>query len=279
MMRAESLSLRIGQREILQEVDCEIRPGRVTVVMGKNGAGKSTLLQLMAAQDLGAAAGARWLDERAMETYSPAELAGRRAVLAQSVQIGFPLPVAEVVELGCYNRYRRLTRRQRTELVDNYLSLLELSALRNRAFPTLSGGEQKRVLLAKCLLQLDVENPTNISNRYLLLDEPTAALDLEQQYRFVGLVIRLAREKNLGVLAVVHDLNLAARFADELIFLRDGCAVASGPKASVLTKTNIQNTFDVDCLIQAHPHFEGPLITTLPYGRPNTAPAFAPANT
>jgi iron complex transport system ATP-binding protein len=173
-------------------------------------------------------------------------------------------------------RYHQLTALQRKQAVDSYLDLLDLIPLRDRSFLTLSGGEQKRVLLAKCLLQLDAENPDLTTNRYLLLDEPTAALDLEQQYRFVDLATRLARERGLGVLAVLHDLNLAARFADHLLFLRDGKTVASGPPTEVLTKTIIQATFNVDCLIQPHPCFNCPLITTLPYGKPNIAPACAP---
>lgn len=277
MMRAKGVGLTINGRDILQNVDCTVAPGRVTVIMGKNGAGKSTLLQIMAGQvATGAVAGAVWLDERAMGDIPAPELAGRRAVLAQSVQLGFPLPVAEVVELGCYGRYHQLTARQRRDGVAEYLELLDLTGLRDRSFLTLSGGEQKRVLLAKCLLQLDVENSTVTNNRYLLLDEPTAALDLEQQYRFVDLATRLAREKGLGVLAVLHDLNLAARFADDLVFLRDGRTVAAGPTTEVLTKTIIQATFNVDCLIQPHPCFNCPLITTLPYGNPTIAPACAP---
>ncbi|MEM9261870.1 MAG: ATP-binding cassette domain-containing protein, partial [Bacteroidota bacterium] len=209
--------------------------------------------------------------------YDPKELAAKRAVLAQSVHLGFPLPVSEVVEIGCYARYDKLTARQRRDRVNHYLELLELIDLRDRSFPTLSGGEKKRVLLAKCLLQLDDETTNNnLSNKYLLLDEPTAALDVEQQYRFVQLATNLARERGLGVFAVLHDLNLAARFADDLLFLRDGRVVAAGAKASVLTKTTIRTTFDVDCLIQDHPHFAGPLITTMPYGKPDFAPACAP---
>ncbi len=267
MILARNLSVQISGRKILDKVSCSIRPGKVTVVMGKNGAGKSTLLQLLAGHDSGGAdAGAVWLDGKAMGSISPRELARCRAVLAQSVHLSFSLPVREVVELGCYNRYHALTTQDRQNLVAHYLELLGMTSFRDRAFPTLSGGEQKRVLLAKCLLQLDVDNPNVAHNRYLLLDEPTAALDLEQQYNFLDLATQLARKRQVGVLAVLHDLNLAARFADELVFLRAGGLTASGPLSSVLTQTNIRTTFDVDCLIQDHPHTGGPLITPLPYG-------------
>lgn len=282
MIRAESLSLTIGHTTILEGVDCEVHPGRVTVAMGKNGAGKSTLLNFLAGHEMeGAAAGAVYVDGQSIGDYEPKELGQKRAVLAQAVQLGFPLSVAEVVEIGCYGCYDQLTNKQRKNRVNHYLELIDLTALQRRPFPTLSGGEKKRVLLAKCLLQL---HPTSADQRprtsdhglktkYLLLDEPTAALDIEQQYKFVNLATGLARDRGMGVFAVLHDLNLAARFADDLIFLRDGRVVAAGPKASVLTKTNIRSTFDVDCLIQYHPDFDGPLITTLPYVQPNLTPA------
>jgi iron complex transport system ATP-binding protein len=94
-----------------------------------------------------------------------------------------------------------------------------------------------------------------------------------QQYRFIQLATDLTRERNIGVFAVLHDINLAARFADRLILLREGRVVAAGPTTSVLTKTNICTTFNVDCLIQAHPCFDCLLITTLPYEKPIHAPA------
>ncbi|MEM9928278.1 MAG: heme ABC transporter ATP-binding protein [Bacteroidota bacterium] len=278
MIRATELSLRIQGKTILDKVNCTVPPGKVTVAMGKNGAGKSTLLNMLAGYRLeGEAAGAVWVDEKAMQDYPPSLLATKRAVLAQAATLGFPLSVMEVVEIGTYNLYRQTTKKQRQARIDYYLDLLELTDLRDRSFPTLSGGEKKRVLLAKCLLQLDTDLTKDAdTNRYLLLDEPTAALDIEQQYRFVQLATRCARERGMGVFAVLHDLNLAARFADELIFLRAGKVVAAGPSTSVLTKKNIQTTFNVDCLIQDHPYFDCPLITTLPYGKSNFAPACAP---
>jgi iron complex transport system ATP-binding protein len=275
MISGNNLSWHVNGRAILDGVNCEIHPGRVTVVMGKNGAGKSTLLNRLAGHDSGGeAAGAVYVDGQSLADITPKKLGQKRAVLAQSVHLGFPLSVAEVVEIGCYGRYDEMTSKERRRRVNHYLGLLELMSLKDRSFPTLSGGEQKRVLLAKCLLQLDGDGTT--TNRYLLLDEPTAALDVEQQYRFVHLAAGLAREHGMGVFAVLHDLNLAARFADDLIFLKGGKLVAAGPKASVLTKLTIRNTFDVDCLIQDHPCADCPLITTLPYGKPNFAPACAP---
>ncbi|MTB53143.1 heme ABC transporter ATP-binding protein [Lewinella sp. W8] len=265
MMQARNITLRLGGRDILKEVSCRVRPGRVTVIMGKNGAGKSTLLNCMAGS-LGADAGAVYLDGQSLQELSPEELSRRRAVLAQSYSLGFPISVAEVVEMGCYGRYYSYTARERKNLVREYLQLLDLEPFAHRAFPTLSGGEQKRVMLAKCLLQLDEGQEDAPKHRYLLLDEPTAALDVEQQFRFVDLATKLARQRGLGVLAVLHDLNIAARFADEILFLREGQTVTMGPTKELLNKKTIKATFDVDCLIQDHPYFGGPLITTLPYG-------------
>lgn len=293
MILASQLSFTVTGKRLLDGVNYRARPGRVSVIMGKNGAGKSTLLKLLAGYDLGGEVagaavdvprqerGAVQMDGRAMVDYSAKILARKRAVLAQATTVSFHLSVAEVVELGLYNRYHELTSKQRRRLVNDYLDLLDLQDFATRPFPTLSGGEQKRVLLAKCLLQLarakaDSPTPPNAktNNRYLLLDEPTAALDVEQQYRFTELFTTLARRDGIGVVAVLHDLNLAARFADDLHFLRDGRTVVAGPTAEVLTRENVRRTFDVDCLIQPHPKLPHPLITLLPYEQSHQATTY-----
>jgi iron complex transport system ATP-binding protein len=171
--------------------------------------------------------------------------------------------------MGCYYRYHDLTATERHRLVATQLENLQLAAFAERRFDTLSGGERQRVLLAKCLVQL-AANRTTRTSRYLLLDEPTAALDIAQQYRFLELAVRLARERGIGILAILHDLNLAARFADRLLLLRDGRPVVSGSPAEVLTPEWIAAAFSVDCIVQPHPHLNIPLITT--YGSYCTTP-------
>jgi iron complex transport system ATP-binding protein len=264
VIRATDIRLELGGKTILDRIDCALEPGRVSVIMGKNGAGKSSLLNVLAGSEPLPARGSVRLDGDAIHQLPARELARRRAVLAQHAPLGFALSVREVVEIGCYGCYHDWTRRQRNRLVDEHLDLLELIDFADRSFPTLSGGEQKRVLLAKCLLQLAAGR--HPGNRYLLLDEPTAALDIEQQYRFVDLATRLARNRGVGIVAVLHDLNLAARFADHLLLLRGGRLVASGGVHRVFTPSFIRATFDVDCLIQDHPTLDRPLITPLPYG-------------
>jgi iron complex transport system ATP-binding protein len=271
MIHGKQLHVQLGGAEILRGVDCRVVPGQVTVVLGKNGAGKSTLLRVLSGE-LSPSAGRIRLAERPLADYSPRELAERRAVLAQHTELAYPLSVVEVIEMGCYYRYHELTAAERYGLVETQLRNLHLEAFANRRFDTLSGGERQRVLLAKCLVQLAAARTVNTS-RYLLLDEPTAALDIEQQYRFLELAVDLARERNLGILAILHDLNLAARFADRLLLLRDGRPVVSGSPAEVLTPEWIAAAFSVDCIVQPHPHLNIPLITT--YGSHCTAPLAA----
>ncbi|MEL7222916.1 MAG: ATP-binding cassette domain-containing protein, partial [Bacteroidota bacterium] len=176
------------------------------------------------------------------------------------------ITVEEVIEIGSYNHYQEITQKERSSLVVSVMERLELMDFRHRLFPTLSGGEKKRVLLAKCLVQLQL-GQKNVTSQYLLLDEPTAALDVAQQYRFMELATALAKERGIGVLAILHDLNLAARFADQIILLNDSEVVAAGAVKEVLTKEMIATVFSVESFIQPHPHFNIPLITT--YGNYN----------
>lgn len=263
MIQVESVSVQLGKKEILRTVDCHVPGGEVTVLMGKNGAGKSTLLRVIAGLTP-FSEGRVYLDDRLLRTFSNPELADYRAVLSQSVQLSYALKVEEVVEIGCYNQYHRLSGKTRKRMVGKAIRRLALEGFLGRFFHTLSGGEQKRVLLAKCLVQLDAGKADH-QPQFLLLDEPTAALDVEQQYRFFSLARELVEEEGIGILAVVHDLNLAAMSADQVILMRDGRITAQGDIWNTLTPALIQKTFDVDCLIHPHPHLNIPLITT--YGK------------
>lgn len=260
MIHASNIDINLGGTTIVKQISLELQAASVSVIIGKNGAGKSTLLKALAGE-LPIQSGYIKLDNTPLTAYSPGELADRRAVLSQSTQLAYALSVTEIIEMGCYNRYTRLTKKERNTLVEQTIEKLQLTAFSQRDFLSLSGGERQRVLLAKCLVQLYAGKTAN-KQQYLLLDEPTAALDIEQQYRFLQLATSLAREEGIGILAVLHDLNLAARFADRILLLRKGRLVNSGSPWDVLTTETLQQTFAVECLVQSHPHLNIPLITT-----------------
>lgn len=246
---------------MLQDIDCRIRPGYIVVVLGKNGAGKSTLLETIAGQNP-IETGEVLLDGTPIRQLSVRELARRRAVLSQGMDMTFPLRVWEVVEMGAYVLEKPLPPRVRDQWIDRALEEAGLSGFRERRFDTLSGGEQKRALLAKCLLQLNCSRK-DARPKYLLMDEPNASLDIEQQYKLIDRVRELVCEQNLGVLAVVHDLNLAASFADELLILQAGRLAHKGPPARILTPEILNETMGLRCLVQDHPLTGTPYIIPL----------------
>lgn len=269
MITGRNLSIIRSGRKILDDVSVDCPPGQVTVIMGRNGAGKSTLLRILAGE-LAPDSGSVNMNDSALPSLSSRELADRRSVLAQTSHLTYPMRVREVVEMGCYNRYDRLKHYERESLIESSLEKLKLNSFADRFFDTLSGGEQKRVLLCKCLAQLYAGRVAG-KRQFLLLDEPTAALDVEQQFLFLELATSLAQREGIGIIAVLHDLNLAARYADRVLMLKDGRSQVSGDVWNTFQPEKLRNVFGVSCLVQTHPHLNIPLITT--YGSHQPSPA------
>jgi iron complex transport system ATP-binding protein len=245
MYAATGITVAIGARKLLDRVDVDLAPRRVTALIGPNGAGKSTLLKVIAGE-LRPSAGAVRLHDRDIGVYAPGELAGLRSVLAQSVTLAFPFSVEEVVRLGLPPS---LPGAAGHGFVHRALAAVGLSAEAARSCPSLSGGEQQRVHLARVLVQL-WSRPDDGRGRFLLLDEPTAGLDLAHQL----LIIRLARAHAAsggGVLAVMHDLNLAAMLADEVVVLDRGRLVARGAPCEVITDRLMAEVYGVDLRVGA----------------------------
>lgn len=219
MIRAAEVSLSAGQATLLDQVSMAVDAGELVAVVGPNGAGKSSLLSVLAG-DQRPGSGTVTVAGQDVFSLRPAKLARLRAVLPQRVTLAFPFTVAEVVEMGLHARRRDGD----GEAVAWALAVTDVAHLAGRRYPTLSGGEQARVSLARVLVQ---QAPV------LLLDEPTAALDLRHQEQ----VMRVARDRAAegdAVVVVLHDLNLAAAYADRVVLLRDGRIAAQGPPAEVL---------------------------------------------
>ncbi|MEM6396648.1 MAG: heme ABC transporter ATP-binding protein [Bacteroidota bacterium] len=269
MIEVRQVGVKRGGRYILEDVSIKCRPGVITVLLGKNGAGKSTLLECLSGQITDYEGQIIWNGQN-LKQLSPAKQALQRAVLAQSIDLSFNLRVHELVEMGCYGRFDQLTRKERQSMVDQAVDQLQLRPFLQRDFLTLSGGERKRVLLAKCLVQL-LAGRSEQNQQFLLLDEPTAALDMEQQFLLLGWIRALVKDWKLGVVAVLHDLNLAAQLADELVFLKHGKVSTCGSTKETIRTDVIRQVFDIDCIIQRHPTLDCPLITTI-HGSHSTIP-------
>nr|WP_283251175.1 heme ABC transporter ATP-binding protein [Rhabdothermincola salaria] len=242
MVVARSLRVDLGGTTILHDASLDVRAGELVALVGPNGAGKSTLLGALAG-DVAVVGGVVELDGRAISAMPPGELARRRAVLLQQVAVAFPFRVVDVVRMG-RAPWAGLGDDDRDDaVVRAALATTDTSHLAARTFPTLSGGERARVALARVLAQ---------QAQLVLLDEPTAALDLHHQ----ELVLETARQRadaGDGVVVVLHDLGLAAAHADRVVVVAGGHVVADGPPAEVLTPTRLGAVYDHDIEVLRHP--------------------------
>ena len=260
MLRGRDLHLARQGRPILQGVGLGSEPGRVTALIGPNGAGKSTLLHLLSgalAPDRGEVS----LDGRALAAWPQGALARRRAVLPQSLELSFPFRALEVVLMGRSAHGGRSSHAHDLEVALAALAEVDAGHLAERIYPTLSGGERQRVQLARVMAQIWPE-PGEQAARHLLLDEPTNNLDLAHQHRLLAFARRLA-ETGVGVLAVLHDPNLAALYGDRIVLLVDGRVQAEGSAEAVLTETEIETAFDLKVAIQRHPSRNCPQLLPL----------------
>jgi iron complex transport system ATP-binding protein len=232
MLQARRVSYAVNGHTLVADVDVEARPGRVLVLIGPNGAGKSTLLRILGGE-LRPTAGSALLDTRALGAFSAAELAHRRAMVPQASVLAFPFTVLEVAMLGVsVPGFDTAPARARSVAMEA-LDAVGLRGLTGRLYVQLSGGERQRVHIARALSQLDGTAARPGETRCFLLDEPTSSLDLAHQ-SLVLAAIRRQADLGVAVVAVLHDLNLAAALADELVLLERGRVMAAGPAGEVL---------------------------------------------
>jgi len=239
----EGAGVRIGAKQLLAAASVQLRPGRVTAILGPNGAGKSTLLSLLSGQRQ-PTEGRVLLEGRPLQAHGAAALALRRAVMPQESSVAFDFTAREIVALGRFP-HRRTPSADEDAIVAEAMALTDVAALAPRILNTLSGGEKARVHLARALAQI-WHPPADGAERWLLLDEPTAALDLAHQHA----AMRLLREwaaRGVGVVAVLHDLNLARRYADEAIVLGATTGLRQGPVAEVLQPALIEEVWSMPC--------------------------------
>ena len=249
MLVADQVSLRAEGRTLLDDVSLALRPGEVHVLLGANGAGKSSLLKLLAGE-LAPHDGEVRLNGRRMQDWSPRERARRRAVLPQGDRLRFGFTVTEVVGLGRVSALTG-TPEQESILIADALQAVDAITLADRRYPSLSGGERQRVQLARVLVQLASPGDRTLHDRYLLLDEPTAALDLAHQHGCLAL-LRQKAQQGAGVLAVLHDLNLALRIADQVSLLHQGRVLAQGPPEETLQAELLQQAFGAELRFRRH---------------------------
>jgi iron complex transport system ATP-binding protein len=255
MLQASNITFRVGPKALLADVSVSFLPGQLNLIIGPNGAGKSTLIKVLA-RLLRPAAGQVAYEGADIHNAGEAELAKRRAVLSQAVEVAFPLTVREVVMMGRYPHFGGRPGPLDEEITDELMEHFEVTEFRDRDYQTLSGGERQRVNFARVLAQLwrpssasarPADSPLARSScRYLFLDEPLTFLDIHHQIAFMKKVRSFAGSPDAVTVGVVHDLNLAARFADQIVLLNHGEVVASGSAGDVLTTEHIRKVFGVE---------------------------------
>ncbi|MFI1012530.1 heme ABC transporter ATP-binding protein [Streptomyces sp. NPDC020965] len=249
LAEVEGLHVRLGGRAVLAGIELSARAGEVLALVGPNGAGKSTLFGALAA-DLPADRGSVRISGRPAREWSAAELALRRAVLPQTAVLSFPFPVAEVVRMGRAPWAGTELEDDDDLAVAEAMAATETTEFGDRPFSALSGGERARVALARVLAQ---------RVPLLLLDEPTAALDLRHQ----ELVLRLCRERAAagdGVVVVLHDLGLAAAYADRVAVLHEGRLAAEGEPTEIFRDELLSQVYRQPVEVFPHPRSGAPVV-------------------
>lgn len=245
MLEAHNLNYEIGGKSILKEVSIEASPGEILVILGPNGAGKSTLLKALSGElpELNPQVTFNGLS---LNRYQNRQLAGLRAVMPQAVHLDFAFLVEEVVSMGVFCSQRQEEKKR----VLHALDLFDVAHLIDRNYLTLSGGEQQRVQLARVVAQILPEISDNKSTvsvetegRYLLLDECTSSLDLAHQQQVFSVLKTLAKEQGIGIIAVLHDLNLASQYADKALLMSCGESYAYDQCTEVLSESNISQVY------------------------------------
>ena len=253
MLEVKNISICYGESEIVKDVSFTLRNGEILAILGANGAGKTTLLKSLNA-GLPIATGEILLDGKKMNNFSRREIAQKIAVIAQETETKFPVTVLEFVLAGRFAHGNAFGWETESDLqiAENALRSCDLADFESRLMNRLSGGERQRVVLARALAT---------QARILLLDEPTANLDLAHQ----ALMFRLVRERckscASSAIVITHDLNLASEFADEILLLKKGQVAAKGEPEEVLTARNLREVFDVEVFLDANPNSGKPRIT------------------
>lgn len=244
-LRGEGVAVGYGDRLIIEPMDVAVPAGEVTAIIGPNGCGKSTLLKALS-RTMPLAAGAVYLDGRAIAEMPTAEVARKMALLPQAPEAPGGLTVGELVALGRYPHQRgfgRLSARDR-EIIAWALAITHLDDFSGRALDALSGGQRQRAWIAMALAQ---------DTDLILLDEPTTYLDMAHQLEVLELLCSLNKEQGKTIALVIHELNLAARFADWMIALKDGSIRGAGTPEEVMTPAMLREVFGLDALIEPDP--------------------------
>ena len=263
MLTAHKISYAVRKFSILDKVDISVASGELLVIVGPNGAGKSTLLSVLANEALKQEE-VVYFKKKPFKDWDLQELAHNKAKFSQQNNPDIPLLVKDIVLMGRYPYFNSNPNTEDWEVIDKTMREMDIYALKERNYNTLSGGEKQRVHLARVFAQL--HNP--IGNKLIFLDEPLNNLDVKHQYNIMETIRKFTREGNTAIL-VLHDLNLAAQFADTVLLIKKGKVVASGKPNMVFTEKLITETYNFPCMIYPNPITKNPMVLFGTANNPN----------
>ncbi len=243
MIQTKNLTYSIDDKVLINNLSLNFSEDKLTLIVGANGAGKSTLIHLLS-QELSLTDGSILFNDRDIVSISKAEMAQQRAVLSQDVELSFPLSVQEIVMMGRYPHFKNSASNQDIKICDDAMKFFNVDQMIDRNYMTLSGGEKQRVQFARVAAQIwpDDSNKT----KYLFLDEPLTYLDIYFQYQFMDKLKELMKLQKMIIIGVVHDINLAFQYADNVVMLSKGNKIADGANKAVFTSENIKKTFSME---------------------------------
>jgi len=256
MLKTENISFSVGKKQILKNVSASFLPGEFNMILGPNGSGKSSFLKIFSGE-INKFHGTVLYEGKKIKELRKEELAKKRAVMSQQADLGFPLLVEEVVMMGRYPHFTFNPNKKDISICNEVIERMNLTEFKERNYLTLSGGEKQRVQYARVLAQV-WERPAE-GYRYLFLDEPLNSLDISYQHEFLQSAVELMKDHTI-LIAVMHDINLAAHYADNLFFLKEGEMVVHGRPKDILTENIIEKIFNVKTTVIENPVTGKPLV-------------------
>lgn len=253
MIEANKISYSHKKFSILADINVSVNYGELLVIVGPNGAGKSTLLSVLA-NEIGAT-DSIYFKKKTFEEWDEKELALNKAKFSQNNSHDIPLTVKDVVLMGRYPYFNANPNKSDLEAIETAMQETDITALKDRDYNSLSGGEKQRVHLARVLCQLD----NDVQQKLVFLDEPLNNLDVLHQHRILHTIKNFTEKGNTAVM-VLHDLNLAAQFADTVMLLKKGKIVSHDTPGKVFTEEIISGAYNFPCTICANPVNQNPLI-------------------
>lgn len=239
MLTATALNYKIGKHYLVRDISFQIRPGELLAVLGANGAGKSTLISMLSGEKT-TTSGKILLFNKELSDYSPQELSKKRTILQQHNSVHLSFSVKEVLLMGRYPHFKYHPSKKDLIAIEEAMEVCGISHLIDRSYPSLSGGEQQRVQYARVLCQI-WDQPESL----LLMDEPVAALDPQYQQQTMA-IAKAFSQRGFMVIAVLHEINLAAQYADRILMLKGGRKWLDGTPMEVLTPAHIYSIFNAE---------------------------------